>query len=74
MLTRFRSRWLAGGGAVLLVMSLSGMAAAATLVSDSTDPVVTPGNNPVAGKIMSASDFGFTQTERVIQLGVKYSF
>jgi Carboxypeptidase regulatory-like domain/TonB dependent receptor-like, beta-barrel len=38
------------------------------------DPVVTPGNNPVAGKIMSASDFGFTQTERVIQLGLKYSF
>jgi hypothetical protein len=38
------------------------------------DPVVTPGNNPLAGKIMSASDFGFAQTERVIQLGVKYSF
>ncbi|HEX6718164.1 MAG TPA: hypothetical protein VF088_13690, partial [Pyrinomonadaceae bacterium] len=38
------------------------------------DPVVTPGNNPLAGKITSASDFGFTQTERVIQLGVKYSF
>ena len=38
------------------------------------DPVVTPGNNPLAGKIMSASDFGFTQTERVIQLGLKYSF
>ena len=33
------------------------------------DPVVTPGNNPLAGKITSASDFGFTQTERVIQLG-----
>ena len=47
MLTRFRSRWLAGGGAVLLVMSLSGMAAAATLVSDSTDPVVTPGDPAV---------------------------
>jgi len=38
------------------------------------DPVVTPGNNPLAGKITSASDFGFTQTERVIQLGLKYSF
>jgi hypothetical protein len=38
------------------------------------DPVVTPGNNPVAGKIMSASDFGFTQTERVIQLGLKSAF
>ena len=38
------------------------------------DPVVTPGNNPLAGKILSASDFGFTQTERVIQLGLKYSF
>lgn len=38
------------------------------------DPVVTPGNNPVAGKIMSASDFGFSKTERVIQLGLKYSF
>lgn len=38
------------------------------------DPVVTPGNNPLAGKITSASDFGFTQTERVIQLGLKYRF
>jgi hypothetical protein len=38
------------------------------------DPVVTPGNNPLAGKITSASDFGFAQTERVIQLGLKYAF
>jgi hypothetical protein len=38
------------------------------------DPVVTPANNSLAGKITSASDFGFAQTERVIQLGVKYSF
>jgi hypothetical protein len=38
------------------------------------DPVVTPGNNPLAGKIMSTSDFGFTQTERVIQMDLKYSF
>ena len=38
------------------------------------DPDVTPANDPLAGKITSASDFGFTQTERVIQLGVKYSF
>jgi len=38
------------------------------------DPVVTPGNNPLAGKITSASDFGFTQTERVIQLAIKYGF
>ena len=33
------------------------------------DPVVTPGNNPLAGKITSASDFGFTQTERVDPAG-----
>jgi hypothetical protein len=38
------------------------------------DPVVTPANNPLAGKITSASDFGFSQTERVIQLGIKYNF
>ena len=38
------------------------------------DPVVTTGNNSLAGRITSASDFGFTQTERVIQLGLKYSF
>src|SRR4029453_7063562 len=38
------------------------------------DPVVAPANNPVAGKILSASDFGFTQTERVVQRGLKYSF
>ena len=47
MLTRLRSRWLAGGGALLLVLSLSGMAAAASLVSDSTDPLVTPGDPAV---------------------------
>jgi hypothetical protein len=38
------------------------------------DPEVTPANDPLAGKITSASDFGFTQTERVIQFGLKYSF
>jgi outer membrane receptor protein involved in Fe transport len=38
------------------------------------DPVVTPANGPLAGKITSASDFGFTQTERVVQLGLKYNF
>jgi Carboxypeptidase regulatory-like domain/TonB dependent receptor len=30
--------------------------------------------NPDAGKITSASDFGFRQTERVIQFGLKYIF
>jgi hypothetical protein len=48
MVTRLRSRWLAGGGAILLVMSLSGMAAAATLVADTPDPLVTP-EDPAAG-------------------------
>jgi outer membrane receptor protein involved in Fe transport len=38
------------------------------------DPQVTPANNPLAGKISSASDFGFSQTERVIEFGLKYSF
>jgi len=43
-------------------------------ISRADPPVVTRGNNPLAVKITSASDFGFTQTERVIQLGVKYNF
>ena len=34
MVTRLRSTWLAGGGAILLVLSLSGIVAAATLVGD----------------------------------------
>lgn len=46
------------------------------------DPVLQPvvrdagGNilNPNAGKVTSASDFGFRQTERVVQFGLKYSF
>jgi hypothetical protein len=38
------------------------------------DPVLAPPNNPLAGRITSASDFGFTQTERVIQFGLKYVF
>ena len=41
-------------------------------------PVVRDGAgrvlNPTAGKVTSASDFGFRQTERVIQFGLKYSF
>lgn len=38
------------------------------------DPVLFPGNHPQAGKITSASDSGFNQTERVIQFGLKYHF
>ena len=46
------------------------------------DPVLQPAVrnaagqllNPSAGKITSASDFGFRQTERVVQLGLKYTF
>ena len=46
------------------------------------DPVLQPAVrnaagqllNPNAGKVTSASDFGFRQTERVVQLGLKYSF
>ena len=46
------------------------------------DPVMQPlvkdaagrALNPNAGKVTSASDFGFRQTERVIQLGLKYVF
>jgi hypothetical protein len=40
------------------------------LVRDATGRIL----NPNAGKITSASDFGFRQTERVIQFGLKYSF
>ncbi len=46
------------------------------------DPVLQPAVrdaagrllNPTAGKITSASDFGFRQTERVVQFGLKYIF
>jgi hypothetical protein len=38
------------------------------------DPVLAPATHPQAGKITSASDFGFNQTERVIQFGLKYQF
>jgi hypothetical protein len=40
------------------------------LVRDATGRAL----NPNAGKITSASDFGFRQTERVIQFGLKYNF
>jgi len=36
MLRRSRSTWLAGGGAVLLILSMTGLAAAAPLVDDTT--------------------------------------
>jgi hypothetical protein len=38
------------------------------------DPNVYPGNNAQAGKITSASDYGYAQTERIIQFGLKYYF
>jgi hypothetical protein len=38
------------------------------------DPVIAPVNNPTAGKITSASDFGYNPSERVIQFGLKYTF
>jgi hypothetical protein len=40
MATRLRSTWLAGGSALLLVLAISGIAAGATLVADSTQPAV----------------------------------
>jgi hypothetical protein len=38
------------------------------------DPFVYPGNNPQAGRITSASDYGYNPSERIIQFGVKYQF
>jgi hypothetical protein len=38
------------------------------------DPHVYSGNNPQAGRITSASDYGYAQTERIIQFGLKYYF
>ena len=35
---------------------------------------VDPGNNPQAGKITSASDYGYNPSERIIQFGLKYNF
>ncbi len=38
------------------------------------DPNVYAVNNPQAGKITSASDYGYAQTERIIQFALKYYF
>ena len=40
MLTRLRSTWLAGGGAVLLMLSVSGIAAGAAFVADTAQTVL----------------------------------
>jgi hypothetical protein len=40
MLQHMRSTWLAGAGAVLLVLSMTGLAAAATLVTDTTPSTI----------------------------------
>jgi hypothetical protein len=48
MLRRLRSTWLAGGGALLLVVSLSGIASAAPLVADSVVAFVDLDGNGVA--------------------------
>ncbi len=46
MVTRLRSTWLAGGGAILLVLSLSGIVAAATLAGDGGGSAVLPADPP----------------------------
>jgi len=38
------------------------------------DPYVYPGNHPQAGKITSASDYGYNPSERIIQFGLKCNF
>ena len=47
MFTRLRTTWLAGGGAVLLALSLSGVVAAAALVSVITAPPAPAVDEPV---------------------------
>jgi hypothetical protein len=57
MSNRSRSRWLAGGGALLLVLSLSGVAAAHSLVADTNQPpsgVVDPA--PVVDATLTFQD------------------
>lgn len=46
MVTRSRSTWLAAGGAILLVLSLSGIVAGATLVGDGGGSAVLPADPP----------------------------
>jgi hypothetical protein len=53
MLRRLRSTWLAGGGAFLLVVSLSGIASAAPLVTD-TQTFVDMDGNGVADSCQAA--------------------
>ncbi len=48
MLRRLRATWLAGGGALLLVMSMSGVAGAAPLVTDTAQGFVDLDGNGVA--------------------------
>lgn len=38
------------------------------------DPQLGPVSNPQAGKITSASDYGYQQTERVLQVALKFRF
>jgi hypothetical protein len=58
MLNRLRSLWLAGGGAALLVLSLSGIVAAAALVADTTETPTT--SDPVAGDPAETPDTTLT--------------
>lgn len=56
MLHRMRSTWLAGAGAVLLVLSMSGLAAAATLVSDTSPEASVPTEPLVSATISTFED------------------
>jgi hypothetical protein len=38
------------------------------------DPNMFPATNPLAGKVTSASDYGYNPSERVIQFGLKVDF
>ena len=56
MLNRLRSTWLAGGGAVLLILSMTGIAAASRLASDTITPVTDAAPAPISPTLLTFED------------------
>lgn len=70
MLQRLHSRWLAGAGAVLLVLAMTGVAAAASLVTDTTPVASDPTEPAVSATLATFEDVNGDGIDDDCQTGV----
>lgn len=70
MLQRLHSTWLAGAGAVLLVLAMTGVAAAASLVTDTTPVASDPTEPAVSATVATFEDVNGDGIDDDCQTGI----